>query len=287
LGRVEEAARRSQYQGSSFTLYWMFQIGLISGMVLGVVGLAHLLRLGYGFGLVLVVVMPIFALLAYPLVFAAARVGAALLGQILGGLSPGAETTGENAGSQLSQTATANSAQNVCVGLVALVLFLGVLFAIIYGTRRWRELMREHEREERAALPSLGQRVSGVVEERLERLGFNIPGLGRLRRRLAARSIRRIFAALTALAAERGYARPAARTPYEHLAALQRAFPGCEAQVERITEAYVAVHYGEAPESREALREIKIAWEHVRETARRTVPIPNRRVTASTSADAL
>ena len=66
------------------------------------------------------------------------------------------------------------------------------------------------------------------------------------------------------LAASRGYPRPAARTPYEHLAALRQAFPGCESDVFRLTEAYVAVHYGELPERAEALLEIRAAFERIK-----------------------
>jgi hypothetical protein len=154
-----------------------------------------------------------------------------------------------------------------------LVLIFLVIRLLIFTNRRWREMAEDWGREETAVMPSLGDQLSQALEEQLTRLGFNLPGMGRLRRRLAARSVRRIYAALTALAAERGYPRPAARTPYEHLWSLQRAFPGCETQVDQITEAYVAAHYGQVPDTRAALQEIKTAWDQVRETARRTIPV--------------
>jgi hypothetical protein len=34
----------------------------------------------------------------------------------------------------------------------------------------------------------------------------------------------------------------------------------------------VRAHYGQVPETRAELRQIKAAWEHVSETARRTTP---------------
>jgi hypothetical protein len=80
----------------------------------------------------------------------------------------------------------------------------------------------------------------------------------------AALTIRRIYAQTVRLAASRGYPRPAARTPYEHLAALRQAFPGCDSDVFQLTEAYVAVHYGELPERADALLEIRAAFERIK-----------------------
>jgi hypothetical protein len=79
----------------------------------------------------------------------------------------------------------------------------------------------------------------------------------------AALTIRRIYAQMIRLAASRGYPRPQANTPYEHLVTLRQAFPNCEADLTQITEAYVGVHYGELPERLEALEEIRMAFERV------------------------
>jgi hypothetical protein len=272
LGRVEEAARRSQSEGAPFTFYWLGQIGLTAGVLIGLLLVALALRLQHGFGLILALVTPALAALVYPAAFIGARVIA--LG--LESLAPAAETVVESpdpTGSSVAQTPDPNSFEAVCVGLFTLFFFALIVTALVYGSRRWKQMLQDQEEAEGQALPSVGQRVSDAVENRLERLGLSLPGMDRLRRRLAARSVRRIYAALLALGAEQGYPRAAARTPYEHLAALKQAFPRGEAQVERITEAYVAVHYGEAPESRAALQEIKTAWEQVREGAERVAPM--------------
>lgn len=272
LGRVEEVARRSQDRRSPFTYYWLGQIGLVSGLLLAIVGLAQALRLGDGVGLILVLVAPIISVLIFPIVYAGAKI-LILSGFRLGvTISDAGPSDAAGAGEQGAQAAQPSTFQSLCAGLVLVVLAFLVVRLILFTTRRWRQMAEDMGREETAAMPSLGDQVSEVVEERLMRLGLNLPGMGRLRRRLAARSVRRIYAAMTALAAERGYPRPAARTPYEHLWALRRAFPGCEEQVEQITEAYVAAHYGQVPETREALGEIQAAWAQVRETARHTAP---------------
>ncbi len=156
-----------------------------------------------------------------------------------------------------------------------------VIRLILFTSRRWRQIAEDTTPEEKAATPSLGDQVSEAVADRLARLGFDLPGVSRLRRRLAARSIRRIYVAVTALAAERGFPRPQARTPYEHLWALRKAFPGCEKEVERITEAYVAAHYGQVPDTREGLEEIQAAWAEVRLTSRQTTPASAAGVTAA------
>jgi hypothetical protein len=274
LGRIESTARRSQRQEGTFTLYWLAQIGLGGIGLLALVAAAQTLGLARGFGLVLVVVAPLLALLIYPIAAVGAQVIAQILRPLFDQLSqiPATSESGAS-GSQPGAAVDPTSLGNVCTGIVTLALFLIVLLAIGYGARRWRQLIQDQEVEEREAWPSLRSQVSRLVGEGLERLDLDLPGLGGLRRRLAARSIRRIYAALTELAAERGYPRPAARTPYEYLPALRQAFPGRGPQVGRITEAYVAVHYGEVPETREALAGIRADWEEVREAARRSPPV--------------
>ena len=87
-------------------------------------------------------------------------------------------------------------------------------------------------------------------------------GSDALRGRLfAALTIRRIYAHVGALAADRGYPRLSYQTPYEYLPALERAFPGSREEVARITEAYVAAHYGEVPERPQDLAAVEAAWE--------------------------
>jgi len=274
MGRVEETARRSQDRGSPFTFYWLAQIGLVSGILLALVGLAHALRLAQGLGLVLTLVAPIISVLIFPIVYAGAKL-LILSGFRLTATAPSVGPSGAaDAGAQTDQVVQPSTVQSLVAGLV-LLLFLFLVFRLFrFSIQRWRHLAEDLGQEEQAVTPSLGDRISAAVAERLAGTRLNLPGLGRLRHHLAARSIRRIYAALTTLAAERGYARPAARTPYEHLPALRRAFPGCDVQVAQITEAYVAAHYGQVPDSREALAKIRLTWEEVRELARRSVPLP-------------
>jgi hypothetical protein len=273
LGRLEEVSRRSQVQEATFTLYWLTQLGLFAGAVLGLTGAAHVLKLARLLGLVALLAAPLLALVTAPLSFLSN----------LGDTSSGLETDVTPEGPEEFEADGAGAlpsvveieehelfnAQMLCSGAVVLAVVLTIITLVIYSVRRWQAIARETGTQERAALPSFSDRVTEALQERIERLSPRLPGVRRLRLRLATRSVRRIYAALVVLGAERGRRRSAAYTPYEHLAALKLAFPGCEAQVEQITAAYVRAHYGQAPETRAELREIKAAWEHVRHSAHR------------------
>jgi len=81
----------------------------------------------------------------------------------------------------------------------------------------------------------------------------------------AVLSIRSIYANLGRLASRRGFPRHAAATPFEYMPALERAFPhATHADLACITDAYVGVHYGEAPSSLREVQEIRQCWDRVR-----------------------
>jgi hypothetical protein len=87
----------------------------------------------------------------------------------------------------------------------------------------------------------------------------------RLRRAsdLTAESIRRIYAALTARAGAAGIPRREAETPYEFLPRVSRAWSEESDEIRAITEAYVAVHYGEHEATKEELGQVKDAWKRI------------------------
>jgi hypothetical protein len=106
--------------------------------------------------------------------------------------------------------------------------------------------------------------------------------LGRFRgeRRVrGADTIRDIYANLQLLAAERGAPRPLDDTPYEYLPALVAAFPGAEADLRLLTNAYVDAHYHELPTNDAELARARAAWEAIKR-----VPIPEDRQPATAKA---
>ncbi len=86
---------------------------------------------------------------------------------------------------------------------------------------------------------------------------------------MAAESIRRIYAALVARAAEAGLPRGTAETPYEFLPRLEQAFPDEADQVQSITEAYIAVHYGEYKAPQTEVQRVRAAWEEIKKRIKR------------------
>ena len=132
----------------------------------------------------------------------------------------------------------------------------------------------------------LRRRLRDVLRRGRRRLGGAAAALSRslVGRFLAAMTIRRIYAHMGALAAERGYPRVPYETPYEYLPTLERSFPSNREDVTRITEAYVAVHYGEVPERPEDLAAVQTAWERIRE-ATAVKSRQSRRVPGSRASD--
>lgn len=147
---------------------------------------------------------------------------------------------------------------------------LGALFLVLlvaFSLRRLRARAGRRRDEERESVwqgAHLGHGMRDSLRGGRRRLNEAAAALGRL---FAALTIRRIYAHMSALAAERGYPRAPHETPYEYLPMLEQSFPDSREEVVRITEAYVAVHYGEVPERPKDVETIRAAWEHVRETA--------------------
>ena len=85
-----------------------------------------------------------------------------------------------------------------------------------------------------------------------------------LRRWLAGVTVRRVYARMIHEAAKRGYSRLPAQTPYDYIPQLVNAYPGADAEVHLVTDAYVAAHYGQVPDTEEELAQIRAAWERAR-----------------------
>ena len=156
-------------------------------------------------------------------------------------------------------------------GIIVLVVLLMMVVVIqvvrLVGGRRAAHEDKEGEQHESIwSSQALLRKLRARLRDRLARLR----NLGGIMERFGAGglftawTIRRIYAQTVRLAASHGYPRPESHTPYEHLATLHQAFPGCEADLGQITEAYVGVHYGELPEQPDALAQIRAAFERVK-----------------------
>ncbi len=136
--------------------------------------------------------------------------------------------------------------------LVVLAVVLGVGILLARALHR-RMQLAEQEAYRRESIRG-DEQVAGVLESRRSKKA------PRRRWSLAAETIRRIYAALVARAAEAGLPRRVAETPYEFLPRLKRAWPEEAEQVQAITEAYVAVHYAEQAATPEQVSRVRQAW---------------------------
>jgi hypothetical protein len=159
---------------------------------------------------------------------------------------------------ELMEEATEYGLNPFCKTVAVLLVVVGGLFLVSLAIRRLVERRDEENQDERESLWSSGDLVNDL-KDGLRRTLEGLRNLGRreTRRHRSAASIRKMYASVVDLAEEAGYPRDLAETPYEHREILYRAFPGGEAAVDAITEAYVRVHYGEVPDSREEMEQLR------------------------------
>lgn len=84
--------------------------------------------------------------------------------------------------------------------------------------------------------------------------------LNRWRRWHAAATVRQLYRTMEVEAADRGFPRASAQTPYEYLPTLAEAWPNDREDAALITNAYVRARYGEIPESTQEIEALRDAW---------------------------
>ena len=83
------------------------------------------------------------------------------------------------------------------------------------------------------------------------------------------RDVRRIYHGFLVWARRRGWPKPPGQTPYEFLHHLRAMLPQVDGDLAVITESYVAVRYGSALPSPEAVRAVRDSWRRVRKVRKR------------------
>ncbi len=147
---------------------------------------------------------------------------------------------------------------------------LGLLVAaILLGLRRYifrGDSLDGHEMQTEGIDEDLLQLLRSTLRRGLDKLADNLDDILRLRRArrlLAAARIRRIYAMLLGLNARLDNPRPTSRTPLEFLPQMEQVFPALSKELTIITDTYLLVRYGEAPESAEDLDQVETAWKRV------------------------
>jgi hypothetical protein len=145
-----------------------------------------------------------------------------------------------------------------CKATAVVLIVVGGLFLVSVAIRRLAERRDERNQDERESLWSSGDLVKDL-QDGLRRTLEGLRNLGRreARGQRSAATIRKMYASVVDMAEEAGYPRDLAETPYEHREILYQAFPGGESAVDAITEAYVRVHYGEVPDTREEMEQLR------------------------------
>lgn len=142
--------------------------------------------------------------------------------------------------------------------VAALAGFVMLLGRVVRPHRR--AYTRGQRRQKATAGESLIKRGLGQLQEMLA-LARRI-GIGQ--QLLAAISVQNIYANLSRLASARDHPRKPYQPPDRYLQELVIAFGGHEEALQRITDAYMQVHYGDHDITRENLRQIQVDYHAIR-----------------------
>lgn len=256
LARAASLRVSRDMQRSSFGLGWISFITLIGAglSVLGYVG--GILLGGAKFETVLGTVHDVFAavvgllaVILLPLAQWLAGLIDWLLGRVqrpFGQVASFTTQLGNMARNAGPPTATAemllNMAPFICGGSGLILIAVILVLILRRQSRRFGQNGEERESLESAAILA---GLWAAAQRAMNRTYDSMVGLTLGRSAAHALTIRRLYARLCHLAAERGYVRSSSQTPDEYLLVLHTAFPSFRHEIDRLTRAYVEVHYGE------------------------------------------
>lgn len=152
-----------------------------------------------------------------------------------------------------------------CLVTGAIAVAIGLLWLFFVRTRR-RPPVEENEAASTETVTDEGG-TFGVGLDRLRAWLQLLRRYGLSAQLLAAVSVENIYANVLRLAARRGVKRPAAVPPDRFLPALNQLFPLHAQALERITFAYMRVHYGNREIAAEELEQLKQDYQAVKRTA--------------------
>lgn len=139
-------------------------------------------------------------------------------------------------------------ARTVLVGLLIIGVVLGVIiFLLLFLERVRKSGMSTEDEDEGLERATMGGGILHRAADALRGAGALVRRFGLGRELLAAISVENIYANVCRIARQRGHPRPVSQPPDMYLPALALAFPGQDKRLQRITNAYMRVHYGEHP----------------------------------------
>jgi hypothetical protein len=285
LARAEEVGQQYGGSQSPFGLGWLATLVAAGLAVLLLAGGLALLLTGENIGLLLVPALQVLRVVLFGLVYVVAWIAQIVIAPLVALFQRhGVGSVWEELSRKLAQPEVSEMEKQLQesfltaeqLALARLVGIIGglllVLVLVVLTLRRMRSQARWQRGEARESVwegAHLRRGLRDLLRRGRQRLDDAAAALrrSRLGRFFVAMTIRRIYAYTGALAAEQGYPRAPHETPYEYLPTLEQAFPDHHEEVARITEAYVAVHYGEVPERPEELALVQAAWDSIRNQA--------------------
>lgn len=140
--------------------------------------------------------------------------------------------------------------------LISAILLVALFLIWVFFART----RKEREEEETEQTDGIGLAVGENPWNRLRDLAALFRRYGLRPGLLAAISVENLYANVSRLAGRRGYPRGAAEPPDEYVTTLMRAFPGHEEQLQRLTAAYMRVHYGDQAIPEPELDQLRIDY---------------------------
>jgi hypothetical protein len=285
LARIDEKASEAQSAGRPLPLRRMVQLLLAIGLTLGLAGLLSRIYTSQSIGKALGLLVPVWKLIR-PMVVAIGLLLLKLLGPLMEWLVTllrGVMERGWTELEPLQQPLPPLSQDRpgllerlppgVTSALGSILLVLGILvaaalvigFFLLYLDRVHRRGRAPVEDEEENAEPvTMGAGLLDRGAQTLRDLAGLVRRFGVGRQLLAAVSVQNLYANLCRLARQRGYPRRPAQPPDAYLPALSQAFAGHDEALERITAAYMRVHYGDQTVSMDELSALRSDYRVVR-----------------------
>lgn len=151
-------------------------------------------------------------------------------------------------------------------GFVLVVIALAIGFVLLFVGRIRAGRAAEDAEQAGSEAMTFGGGAARRGWRRLRNLARLVQRYGVGSQLLAAISVQNIYANVSRLARRHGFPRRPAQPPDEYLAVLYQAFPGQEPALQRLTAAYMRVHYGDRAISDEELSQLRADYRHLQET---------------------